>query len=134
MRHVKANARSVFLSTLTIQVYLAEGSIDMSHCEFTLINAFLQSMIHSRSSSERVHQEMTSLPIPKQPLDILLPFPPAISHTPLSFSTAKSLLKHLESTEAYSVTFSPILCPEGKNHLFTLKPYYWKVAPNPWGR
>jgi len=30
MRHVKANARSVFLSTLTIQVYLAEGSIDMS--------------------------------------------------------------------------------------------------------
>jgi len=29
------------------------------------------------------------------------------------------------------VTYSPILCPEGKNHLFTLKPY--ETQPGLWG-
>ena len=70
--------------------------------------------------------------VPKYPEVILVPRltePPA--------ATVKLLERmsknFLQSDDAFSVTFSPVLCPEGKNYLFTLKPYWWEVEPGKWG-
>jgi hypothetical protein len=35
--------------------------------------------------------------------------------------------------ETFSVTNSPLLCPAGKNYLFTIKPYFWETKPGQWG-
>ena len=75
----------------------------------------------------------TTLPVPKHPLEILIPFPAQ----PTNPITRQILLdicnKYIDSTEIFSVTFSPLLCPENRNHLFTLKPYLWEVKPGCWG-
>ncbi|EIW71319.1 hypothetical protein TREMEDRAFT_67696 [Tremella mesenterica DSM 1558] len=39
---------------------------------------------------------------------------------------------YIGSDEVFSVTYSPLLCPEGKNYLYTLKPYWWEVEPGHW--
>lgn len=74
-----------------------------------------------------------TLPILYQPLDILLP---CLSGQPAA-QTLKLLRKickdSLDSSETFSVTYSPLSSPEGPNHLFTLKPYYWEVEPGVWG-
>ncbi|WVQ83355.1 hypothetical protein IAT38_005494 [Cryptococcus sp. DSM 104549] len=77
-----------------------------------------------------------SVPIPDHPLEILTPAP--ISTPPPSAHTLSLLRQlcdthvHFASDETYSVTNSVLLCPEGKNHLFTLKPYYWETEPGVW--
>ncbi|ODO09707.1 hypothetical protein I350_01922 [Cryptococcus amylolentus CBS 6273] len=75
-----------------------------------------------------------SLPIPFQPSVILTP-QPSSTPTPAALRALLPLAKDiLKNDVVYSVTFSKMLCPEGKNYLFTLKPYYWEVAPGVWKR
>jgi len=64
--------------------------------------------------------------VPKYPLVMLTPRssrPPTQETLALIEKTAKV---HIESKELWSVTYSPLVCPEGKNWLFSLKPYYWE--------
>ncbi|WVQ76051.1 hypothetical protein IAR50_005687 [Cryptococcus sp. DSM 104548] len=73
-----------------------------------------------------------SLPVPFQPSAILTP-QPSSTPSPAALQSLLPLAKTiLNNDETYSVTFSKLLCPEGKNHLFTLKPYYWEVEPGVW--
>lgn len=70
---------------------------------------------------------MTPLPAPRYP-----PVPLTRPETrPIPKATLPLLRKVvaaiLDSDEVYSVTNSPLTCPAGKNHLFTLKPYWWVV-------
>ncbi|WVQ83356.1 hypothetical protein IAT38_005495 [Cryptococcus sp. DSM 104549] len=70
-----------------------------------------------------------TLSIPKKPVEILTPFPRP-DPTPEGVKLIKQICrKAVESDEVYSVTYSKLFCPEGKNHLFTLKPYYWETQP-----
>ncbi|ODN94340.1 hypothetical protein L198_05197 [Cryptococcus wingfieldii CBS 7118] len=77
-----------------------------------------------------------TLNIPNKPSEIITPFP--VSPNGPSKNALKVLgqilRKATEANEVYSVTFSEVLCPEGKNHLFSLKPYFWEVAPGKWER
>ncbi|WVN89459.1 uncharacterized protein L203_104682 [Cryptococcus depauperatus CBS 7841] len=64
--------------------------------------------------------------------NILTPFPRP-DPSPQGLKMLRQICrKQVESNEVYSVTFSEILCPEGKNNLFTLKPYFWEVEPGRW--
>ncbi|OXC70416.1 hypothetical protein AYX13_00891 [Cryptococcus neoformans] len=73
-----------------------------------------------------------TLKIPNKPAEILTPFPRP-DPSPEGLKVLRQICrKAVESDEVYSVTFSDLLCPEGKNHLFTLKPYYWEVEPGKW--
>ncbi|ORY34565.1 alginate lyase-domain-containing protein [Naematelia encephala] len=72
------------------------------------------------------------LPIPSYPAKIIVPTPrsdPSAQALKLLRQQARSIL---ESKETYSVTFSPVLCPEGKNHFFTLQPYMWLRKDGNW--
>ncbi|WVO16527.1 DNA phosphorothioation-dependent restriction protein DptG [Cryptococcus depauperatus] len=73
-----------------------------------------------------------SLKVPKNPLEILTPL--LTSHpTPQALQHLRDLCDELlANDETFSVTFSKIPCPEGKNHLFTLKPHYWEIEPGKW--
>ena len=72
------------------------------------------------------------IPIPKYPLTILTP-PPFRTPTAEVLKVLERRVWGLVSSDhVWSVTFSPILCPEGKNWLFTLKPYYWE-KDGKWG-
>lgn len=74
-----------------------------------------------------------TLKIPNKPAEILTPFPRP-DPSPEGLKVLRQICrKAVESDEVYSVTFPDLLCPEGKNHLFTLKPYYWEVEPGKWG-
>jgi len=78
------------------------------------------------------------LPIPRYPLLILTPRPtdPSVHESKLPIATARLLerlvRRILNSSADYSVTYSPLLCPQGPNWLYTLKPYYWTVDGK-WG-
>ena len=70
---------------------------------------------------------MTPLPAPKY---APVPLTPTEVH-PIPKQTLPLLRKVvtgiLESDDVFSVTNSPLTCPVGRNHLFTLKPYFWVV-------
>lgn len=77
---------------------------------------------------------MTQIATPKQPLPILTP--PA-HHTPNNETLkiiADQAEKLIESDKKFSVTFSPLHAPAGKNFLFTIHPHYWKVVTGTWGK
>lgn len=66
---------------------------------------------------------------------VAVPKYPLVIHTPAPFRppshTAHAILDKVArgliiSAQVWSVTYSPVLCPLGKNWLFTLKPYYWE--------
>lgn len=59
--------------------------------------------------------------------------PPAM---PLSASAVKQLQQVCDSllgSETFSVTNSPVLCCEGKNYLYSQRPYWWETQPGCWG-
>lgn len=74
------------------------------------------------------------LGVPKYPDLPLLP----TAHEPLNNEAVKRLKqlcdKEVKSGETYTVTNSPITCPEGKHFLYTLKPYWWETKPGCWGK
>lgn len=41
--------------------------------------------------------------------------------------------REIDSKEVYTITNCDYVSPEGPNHLFTIKPYYWEVEPGKWG-
>lgn len=77
------------------------------------------------------------LSIPSSPPLILTPLirHPAAPRIPAVVLALlrKSCEKLIRSDTTFSVTFSPLLCPAGKNFLWTLKPYWWEVNPGQWG-
>nr|XP_019003743.1 uncharacterized protein I203_03891 [Kwoniella mangroviensis CBS 8507]OCF67204.1 hypothetical protein I203_03891 [Kwoniella mangroviensis CBS 8507] len=79
-----------------------------------------------------------SLPIPKQPLEILLPFPKQNPSEHTIQLLRKLVQKILDHKEIYSVTYSPVLCPVykedggGNNQLFTIKPHWWRNPNGEW--
>lgn len=76
---------------------------------------------------------MTAIAVPTNPLPIITPPSyrlPNEDTIRLIQAQAKELI---HSDKKYSVTFSPMLAPAGKNFLFTLHPHYWKVGPGHWG-
>nr|XP_018260463.1 uncharacterized protein I303_07383 [Kwoniella dejecticola CBS 10117]OBR82621.1 hypothetical protein I303_07383 [Kwoniella dejecticola CBS 10117] len=80
----------------------------------------------------------TPLPIPDQPLDILLPLPKESTNAHTLTLLRELVEGILEKDVRYSVTFSPILCPVGKeegggkNKLFTIKPHWWQTQDGKW--
>lgn len=77
------------------------------------------------------------LSIPSSPPLILTPLirHPAAPRIPAQVLALlrKSCEKLIRSDTTFSVTFSALLCPAGKNFLWTLKPYWWEVSPGQWG-
>lgn len=73
------------------------------------------------------------LGVPKYPDLPLLP----TAHEPLNNKAIERLKalcdKETKSGETYTVTNSPITCPQGKHYLYTLKPYWWETKPGCWG-
>ncbi|KAL7425298.1 hypothetical protein Q5752_000986 [Cryptotrichosporon argae] len=69
---------------------------------------------------------MAPLTVPKRPDDILTAVFPATPDKQTSTLLAKEVTKIIEAPTTYSVTFSPLLCPAGRNYLYTLKPYFWE--------
>ncbi|WVQ66487.1 uncharacterized protein L199_004668 [Kwoniella botswanensis] len=80
----------------------------------------------------------TPLSIPKQPLDILLPFPKQSSNGHTIELLRQLVGKILAKDEVYSITYSPVLCPVskedggGNNQLFTIKPHWWRNPNGEW--
>nr|XP_019009124.1 uncharacterized protein I206_05769 [Kwoniella pini CBS 10737]OCF47905.1 hypothetical protein I206_05769 [Kwoniella pini CBS 10737] len=78
------------------------------------------------------------LPIPRQPLDILLPIPRRTSNAHTLNLLRQLVDEILDKDATYSITFSPILCPVpkaeggGKNQLFTMKPHWWQLEDGSW--
>lgn len=69
-----------------------------------------------------------SIPVSKWADPPLVPAPntqqaPTPAAAKLLGQVAKS---YLSKNEVYSVTNSPLCCPEGKNYLIALKPYWWE--------
>ncbi|RXK37503.1 hypothetical protein M231_05224 [Tremella mesenterica] len=76
--------------------------------------------------------EPKPIPPPKYPGLILTPCLED-NPAPHTLKLLEKLCKnYIGSDEVFSVTYSPLLCPEGKNYLYTLKPYWWEVEPGHW--
>jgi hypothetical protein len=77
---------------------------------------------------------MTSIiSVPYHPLDIIIPLPETEPTDECLELLRKLCTELLDLSDTYSVTFSAITCPAGKNYLFSLKPHYWETEPGVWG-
>lgn len=98
---------------------------------FAISCLYLISPFHLFSSSS----DKMTITVPKWAEAPLTPAPLKDAPRPQS---ADKLLRTVSNQvvskgETFSVTNSPLLCPEGKNYLFTVKPYFWETTPGQWG-
>nr|XP_019043319.1 hypothetical protein I302_07894 [Kwoniella bestiolae CBS 10118]OCF22249.1 hypothetical protein I302_07894 [Kwoniella bestiolae CBS 10118] len=83
-------------------------------------------------------QTKTPLSTPKQPLEILLPFPRTSPNSHSLRLLGELVNEILSNEEVYSVTYSPVLCPVpkdeggGRKQLFTIKPHWWQTTNGEW--